>query len=127
MTDVTIITASSVTNVGPRYEWYPLAVRDEAFFHVLISSTASHAAYLQYNRNELPRHFYHHRGEAIRLLNQRIEKGAHDEGTINTVAMFSQQEVDISGLESQWAIADIGIELRGSSSNGKGTYRWAKT
>jgi Fungal specific transcription factor domain len=93
---VTIVTARTVTNVGPRFEWYPLAVRDEAFFHVLISSTASHAAYLQYKRNELPRHFYHHRGEAIRLLNQRIEKGMHDEGTINTVAMFCQQEVTLS-------------------------------
>ncbi|KUJ13029.1 uncharacterized protein LY89DRAFT_785555 [Mollisia scopiformis] len=87
---VTVVSASSVTNVGPRFEWFPLAVRDEAFFHAVISSTSSHAAYLQ--QVELPANFYFHRGTAIRLLNRRIERGAHDEGTINTVAVFSQQE-----------------------------------
>ncbi|KAL5326513.1 hypothetical protein ACEPPN_004199 [Leptodophora sp. 'Broadleaf-Isolate-01'] len=61
-----------------------------AFFNALISSTSSHAAYLQ--QVDLPRSFFFHRGEAIRLLNERIRQGAHDEGTINTVAVFSQQE-----------------------------------
>jgi len=85
--DVTVVTAQTVTNVGPRFEWYPLAVRDEAFFHALISSTSSHAAYLQ--QVDLPRNFYHHRGEAIRLVNKRIEEGAHCEGTINAIAVFA--------------------------------------
>jgi hypothetical protein len=89
--DVTVVTARTVTNVGPRFEWYPLAVQDEAFFHAVISSTSSHAAYLQ--DVDLPRNFYFHRGEAIRLVNARIAEGAHDEGTINAIAVFSQQEV----------------------------------
>ncbi|KAF8850867.1 hypothetical protein BDZ45DRAFT_751301 [Acephala macrosclerotiorum] len=88
--DVTVVSTESVTNVGPRFEWFPLAVRDEAFFHAVISSTSSHAAYLQ--QVDLPPNFYFHRGTAIRLLNERIERGAHDEGTINTVAVFSLQE-----------------------------------
>ncbi|KAH6701949.1 hypothetical protein DL95DRAFT_57264 [Leptodontidium sp. 2 PMI_412] len=87
---VTVIVERTVTCVGPRWEWYPLAVRDPAFFNALISSTSSHAAYLQ--QVDLPRSFFFHRGEAIRLLNERIRQGAHDEGTINTVAVFSQQE-----------------------------------
>ena len=87
---MTVVTAQTVTNVGPRFEWYPLAVRDEAFFHAVISSTASHAAYLQ--DVDLPRNFFYHRGQAIRLVNDRIAKGAHDEGIINAVAVFSQQE-----------------------------------
>jgi hypothetical protein len=86
------VTEKTVVNVGPRFEWYPLAVRDEAFFHAVISSTSSHAAYMQ--QVELPRNFYYHRGEAIRLVNKRILDGAHDEGTINTIAVFSQQEVN---------------------------------
>ncbi|KAE8446673.1 hypothetical protein EG329_011716 [Mollisiaceae sp. DMI_Dod_QoI] len=88
--DVTVISKETVTNVGPRFEWFPLAVRDEAFFHALISSTSSHAAYLQ--QVELPPSFFFHRGTAIQLLNERIARGAHDEGTINTVAVFCQQE-----------------------------------
>ncbi|KAK0124635.1 hypothetical protein ONS95_009582 [Cadophora gregata] len=87
---VTVIVERTVTCVGPRWEWYPLAVRDPAFFNALISSTSSHAAYLQ--QVDLPRNFFYHRGEAIRLLNERIRQGAHDEGTINCVALFSQQE-----------------------------------
>jgi len=87
---VTIVTEKTVVNVGPRFEWYPLAVRDQAFFHAVISSTSSHAAYMQ--QVELPRDFYYHRGEAIRLVNKRIVEGAHDEGTINAIAVFSQQE-----------------------------------
>ena len=89
--DVTVVTAKTVTNVGPRFEWYPLAVQDEAFFHAVISSTSSHAAYLQ--DVDLPRNFFFHRGEAIRLVNSRIAKGAHDEGTMNAIAVFTQQEV----------------------------------
>ncbi len=98
--DVTVVSASTVTNVGPRFEWYPLAVRDEAFFHALISSVSSHAAYMQ--KLDLPPAFFRHRGEAIRLLNKRIAEGAHDEGTINTVAVFAQQEVWLPNLERQW-------------------------
>ena len=89
--DVTVVTANSVTSPGPRFEWYPLCVRDEAFFHAVISSTSSHAAYLQ--QVNLPFSFFRHRGQAIRLLNQRIAREAHDEGTINTIAVFSLQEV----------------------------------
>ncbi|KAH7360934.1 hypothetical protein BKA65DRAFT_195375 [Rhexocercosporidium sp. MPI-PUGE-AT-0058] len=87
---VTVVVERTVTCVGPRWEWYPLAVRDAAFFNAVISSTSSHAAYLQ--QVDLPRNFYFHRGEAIRLVNERIRQGAHDEGTINAVAVFSQQE-----------------------------------
>jgi hypothetical protein len=88
---VNVVTATTVTNCGPRFEWFPLAVRDEAFFHAVISSTSSHAAYLQ--QVDLPASFYFHRGTAIQLLNERIARGAQDEGTINTIAVFSQQEV----------------------------------
>lgn len=86
-----MVAARTVTCVGPRFEWYPLAVRSESFFHAVMSSTSSHAAYKQ--GVDLPRNFFFHRGEAIRLLNEQIASGAHDEGTINTVAVFVQQEV----------------------------------
>jgi hypothetical protein len=33
--DVTVVTATTVTSPGPRFEWYPLCVRDEAFFHAV--------------------------------------------------------------------------------------------
>jgi hypothetical protein len=89
--DVTLVAGQTVTCVGPRFEWYPLAVRDEAFFHAVMSSTSSHAAYRQ--GVDLPRNFFFHRGEAIRLLNEKISSGMYDEGTINTVAVFVQQEV----------------------------------
>jgi hypothetical protein len=67
-----------------------------------VSSTSSHAAYLQ--QVELPRSFFFHRAHAIRLLNQRIARGAHDEGTINTIAVFAQQEVPLllSELGNTW-------------------------
>lgn len=89
--DVTLVAAKTVTCVGPRFEWYPLAVRDEAFFHAVMSSTSSHAAYRQ--GVDLPKNFFFHRGEAIRLLNDKIASGIHDEATINTCAIFVQQEV----------------------------------
>ena len=89
--DVTMVAAKTVTCVGPRFEWYPLAVRDEAFFHAVMSSTSSHAAYKQ--GVDLPKNFFFHRGEAIRLLNEKIVAGVHDEGSINTCAVFVQQEV----------------------------------
>lgn len=110
--DVTIVTAKTVTNVGPRFEWYPLAVRDDAFFHALISSTSSHAAYMQ--KVELPRNFYFHRGEAIRIVNERLANGAHDEGTINAIAVFAQQEV---GIPLHWFYHTNGVELGRSSSD----------
>lgn len=91
LADVTLVAAQTVTCVGPRYDWYPLAVRDEAFFHAVMSSTSSHAAYNQ--QVDLPRNFFFHRGEAIRLLNAKLCKREYDEGTINTVAVFVQQEV----------------------------------
>ncbi|KAH8663580.1 hypothetical protein BGZ60DRAFT_70815 [Tricladium varicosporioides] len=87
---VTVIVERTLTSVGPRYDWYPLAVRDEAYFHILMSSVASHAAYLQ--QTEQPRSIYYHRGESIRLLNERIQREDHDEGTLNCICMFSQQE-----------------------------------
>lgn len=89
--DVTFVTAKTVTCVGPRFEWYPLAVRDEAFFHAVMSSTSSHAAYKR--GVDLPKNFFFHRGEAIRLLNEKIASGIYDEGTINTCGVFVQQEV----------------------------------
>ncbi|KAL3422887.1 hypothetical protein PVAG01_04634 [Phlyctema vagabunda] len=86
----TVVVQESVTSVGPRYEWFPFALRNKAFFHSVMSSTSSHAAYLQ--QVDLPKDFFYHRGEAIRMLNAQIAAGRHDEGTINTVAVFSQQE-----------------------------------
>jgi hypothetical protein len=86
-----MIAARTVTCVGPRFEWYPLCVRDEAFFHAVMASTSSHAAYKQ--GVDLPKNFFFHRGEAIRLLNKKLASGVNDEGTINTVAVFCQQEV----------------------------------
>ncbi|TVY12801.1 hypothetical protein LARI1_G008591 [Lachnellula arida] len=87
---VTVVCVRTLTCVGPRFEWYPLAVRDDAFFHSLMSSTSSHASYLQ--QHEVPRDYFYHRGVAIRLLNARLERGDHDLGTINTVCVFAQQE-----------------------------------
>lgn len=87
---VTVVTAEKVTNVGPRFEWYPLAVHDDAFFHALISSVSSHVAYNK--REEDPRDFYYHKGIAIRMINDRLARGFHDEGTINTVVIFALQE-----------------------------------
>jgi hypothetical protein len=91
--DVTIVSAETVTNVGPRFEWYPLAVRDEAFFHSVISSTCAHVSYTY--KVELPYMwiFLRHKLRAIQLVNERIARGAHDEGTINSIAIFAQQEV----------------------------------
>ena len=89
--DVTVLCVRTLTCVGPRFEWYPLAVRDDAFFHSLMSSTSSHAAYVQ--QLGMPRDFFYHRGIAIRLLNERLARGDHDVGTINTVCVFAQQEV----------------------------------
>jgi hypothetical protein len=37
--------------------------------------------------------FFRHRGEAIRMVNRRIAQGDHDEGTINAIVVFAQQEV----------------------------------
>jgi len=91
--DVTFVTAATLTNVGPRFEWYGLAVRDEAFFHALISSTCAHYSYA--TGLELPYKwiFFRHRGEAIRMVNQRIAQGRHDEGTINAIIIFAHQDV----------------------------------
>ncbi|KAF4627722.1 hypothetical protein G7Y89_g10432 [Cudoniella acicularis] len=89
---ITVVTERTLTPVGPRFEWYPLAVRDEAFFHILMASTSSHAAYLQ--KVELPRNFYFYRGQAIQLLNQRIARGDCDEGTINTIYMSAAITLD---------------------------------
>ncbi|KAE9378783.1 hypothetical protein N431DRAFT_499520 [Stipitochalara longipes BDJ] len=89
---VTFVTAATLTNVGPRFEWYGLAVRDETFFHALISSTCAHYSYM--TGLELPYKwiFFRHRGEAIRVVNQRIAQGRHDEGTINAIIVFAQQD-----------------------------------
>lgn len=91
--DVTFITAATLTNVGPRFEWYGLAVRDEAFFHALISDTCAHYTYM--TGLELPYKwiFFRHRGEAIRVVNQRIAQGRFDEGTINAIIIFAHQDV----------------------------------
>jgi hypothetical protein len=37
--------------------------------------------------------FFRHKLRAIQLVNERIAQGAHDEGTINSIAVFAQQEV----------------------------------
>lgn len=88
---MTVVVEKTVVAVGSRWAWYPLAARSPAFFNAPISSTSSHAAYMQ--KVDPNKAFFHHRGEAIRLVNGSIRKGANDEGTINAVAMFSQQEV----------------------------------
>ncbi|TAQ85203.1 hypothetical protein B7494_g6471 [Chlorociboria aeruginascens] len=88
---VTFVTAKTVVSAGPRFEWYPLAVRDEAFFHAVISITSAHVTRLL--DRQLHRSYYFHRGEAIKLVNDRLAEGAHDEGTINTIVVFGLQEV----------------------------------
>ncbi len=68
--------------------------------------------------------FFRHRGEAIRMVNQRIAQGAHDEGTINAIVVFAQQEVgarEIGGLGE----ADSDIELRGAPRRSQETHRGA--
>jgi len=93
MADVTFVTAATLTNVGPRFEWYGLAVRDEAFFHALMSSTCAHYTYMTGVQFPYRWIFFRHRGEAIRMVNQRIVQGRHDEGTINAIIVFAQQDV----------------------------------
>jgi hypothetical protein len=124
-TDVTFVTATTLTNVGPRFEWYGLAVRDEAFFHAVISSTAAHYSYL--TGIELPYKwiFFRHRGEAIRIVNQRIAEGAHDEGTINAIVVFAQQEVGKRGIGGLGE-ADRDVEFRGTPRRSQETHRGAR-
>lgn len=93
LADVAFITACTLTPYGPRGAWYGLAVRDEAFFHALISDTCAHYSYM--TGIELPYKwiFFRHRGEAIRTVNERITQGRYDDGTINTIIVFAEQDV----------------------------------
>lgn len=89
---VTFITQKTVTSPGPRREWFPLAVRESAFFHAMMAGTASHLAYMRNESGDNAEYFYH-RGAAISLVNTAIASGkATTEGIIATVAAFTQQE-----------------------------------
>jgi hypothetical protein len=126
--DVTFVTAKTVTNVGPRFEWYPLAVRDEAFFHAVISSTCGHVTYM--TGLELPYKwiFFRHRGHAIRLVNERLAHGAHDEGTINAIVVFAQQEVRGTIWNTKFRLTVVSsIEFRSTRPGRQDTYGGSST
>jgi hypothetical protein len=78
---------------GPRKEWFPFTVRNAAFFHAVIGSTASLLAYKKNVEADNVDYFYH-RGQAISLVNKAISDGdAATENVIATVAVFIQQDV----------------------------------
>jgi hypothetical protein len=59
------------------------------------------------------------------MVNQRIAQGAHDEGTINAIVVFAQQEVrkrEIGGLGE----ADRDAEFRGAPRRSQETHRGAR-
>jgi hypothetical protein len=81
--------------VGPRQQWLPFAIGDEAQFHATMFMASAHIAHLRPSQN-YPQEFYLHRAHAIRTVNERLRGGvqlAATDGTINAVSCFAQLEV----------------------------------
>jgi len=86
----------TVTPVGPRHEWFPFVVVDEALFHAVMSHTAAHSAYLRKVPLQNDTEYFWHTGQAIRLVNARLGEGiykAATDGTICAVCCLTQQQV----------------------------------
>ncbi|KIM95881.1 hypothetical protein OIDMADRAFT_58972 [Oidiodendron maius Zn] len=93
-------------------QWFNKALNDEACYHGTLFVSAAHQALLAGAGNDLPRDCYRHKGEAIRIINQRLGDPHRriEDGTIAAIACLAAYEnvngsletaeVHVKGLES---------------------------
>lgn len=86
--------AKTTTPPGNRGLWFSFALTDPALFHTTLFISASHLSASQ-KKPALPA-FFQHRGEVIRIVNNRLRKStaaAATDGTIGAVAGLSIADV----------------------------------
>ncbi len=77
-------------------EWFKQAVNDPACFHGTVFLSEAHKALLTRAEDPLPPESYQHKGEVIRIINERLNgpARAYEDGTIAAVACLAAFEVD---------------------------------
>ena len=76
-------------------QWFNKALNDEACFHGTLFVSAAHRALLAGSGHDLPKYCYHHKGEAIRIINQRLRDPHQciEDGTVAAIACLAAYEV----------------------------------
>jgi hypothetical protein len=84
---------NTTTPPGPRKRWFPSSIADPALFHGIMHISASHIAGSQHKRPSAA--YFQHRGEVIRLVNERIthNHNATSDGTISAIACLLVSDV----------------------------------
>ena len=79
--------------MNPEGKWFTYASTDPAVFHATLSLTAQHRAFAAGNVGL--EEYYYHRGEAIRLVTERLGKPDEElsDATIGAVALLASSDV----------------------------------
>jgi Fungal specific transcription factor domain len=76
-------------------QWFNKALNDEACYHGTLFVSAAHRSLLAGTGDNLPEGCYRHKGEAIRIINQRLSDPHQrvEDGTIAAIACLAAYEV----------------------------------
>lgn len=76
-------------------EWFSKALSDPACYHATMFISAAHRIRVFGLERNIPAEFYHHKGEAIRLINERLDDPERRlaDGTFAAIACLAAFEV----------------------------------
>jgi hypothetical protein len=75
--------------------WFNKVLNDNACYHATLFVSIAHQATLTGACSDLPRDCYHHKGEALRIINQRLlhPQQRTEDGTLAAIACLAAYEV----------------------------------
>lgn len=78
-------------------QWFNKALNDEACYHGTLFVSAAHRALLSGTADNLPQDCYRYKGEAIRIINLRLNDRYQriEDGTIAAIACLAAYEVSL--------------------------------
>ena len=100
-TDNQVFVKSSIP-VNPKGEWFPYAISDPAVLHATLCCSAAHYTLLGGGNGCIPLEYYYHKGEAIRLINERLGDPVRrtSDGTLAAIACLASLEVSNTARKS---------------------------
>jgi hypothetical protein len=76
-------------------EWFNKALSDRACYHGSMFIATAHRIRVFNLQQSVPPEFYHHKGEAIRLIQERLDdpQGRFEDGTVAAITCLAAFEV----------------------------------
>jgi hypothetical protein len=79
-------------------EWFKAAMVDPAVYHASMFISAANRVLVFNLQNRIPTEFFYHKGEAIRLIQERVDdpQGRLEDGTLAAITCLAAFEVSKS-------------------------------